>query len=77
MAYAPRSYCMNSIIERFKDQRVIMHMDANWRIVGTVIGVQDGVVELADEQGTSIFVNATSIVAIEPYRTRGGSGHYI
>ena len=68
---------MNTIIERFKDQRVIIHMAANWRIVGTVIKLEDGVVELADDEGASIFVNMVSIVAIEPYRQRGGSGHYI
>ncbi len=68
---------MHPIIERFKDQRVIIHMAANWRIVGTVITQHDGVVELADEKGASIFVNLASIVAIEPYQARGGSGHYI
>ncbi|MBI3779476.1 MAG: hypothetical protein HY278_00160 [candidate division NC10 bacterium] len=68
---------MNTIIERFKDQRVIIHMAANWRIVGTVITLEDDVVELADDEGASIFVNMASIVAIEPYRQRGGVGHYI
>lgn len=68
---------MNAILERFKDQRVIVHMAANWRIAGTVIRLEDNVVELADEEGASIFVNLASIVAIEPYRVRGGSGHYI
>ncbi len=68
---------MNTIIERFKDQRVIIHMAANWRIVGTVIKLEDDVVELVDEEGASIFVNLASIVAVEPYRQRGGSGHYI
>ena len=68
---------MNTIIERFKGQRVIIHLAANWRIVGTVVKLEDGVVELADDEGASIFVNMASIVAIEPYRQRGGSGHYI
>jgi hypothetical protein len=68
---------MNPIIERFKDQRVTIHLAANWRIVGTVIGLEDDVVELADEEGASIFVTLASIVAIEPYRVKGGSGHYI
>lgn len=68
---------MNAIIERFKDQRVIVHVAANWRIIGTVIRLEDDVVELADEEGASIFVNLASIVAIEPYRVRSGSGHYI
>ncbi len=68
---------MNTVIERFKDQRVIIHMAANWRIVGTVIKLEDDVVELADDEGASIFVNMALIVAIEPYRQRGGSGHYI
>ncbi len=68
---------MNRIIERLRDQRVIIHMAANWRIVGTVIKLDDDVVELADEEGASIFVNLASIVAIEPYRVKGGSGHYI
>ena len=68
---------MNSIIERFTGQRVIIHMAATWRIVGTVISVQEGAVELADEKGASLFVSAASIVAIEPYRVKDGSGHYI
>ncbi len=68
---------MNPIIERFKDQRVTIHLAANWRIVGTVIGLEDDAVELADEEGASIFVTLASIVAIEPYRVKGGSGHYI
>ena len=68
---------MNSIIERFKDQRVIVHLAADWQVVGTVIGLEGDVVELADEEGVSIFVSVASIVAIEPYRVRGGSGHYI
>ena len=68
---------MNTIIERFRGQRVIIHMAANWRIVGTVIKLEDDVVELADDEGASIFVNMASILAIEPYRQRGGSGHYI
>ncbi len=68
---------MNPIIERLKDQCVTIHLAANWRIVGTVIRLEDDVVELADAEGASIFVNVTSIVAIEPYRVRGGSGHYI
>ena len=68
---------MNPIIERFKDQRVIIHMAANWLIVGTVIKLENNVVQLADEEGAPIFVNLASIVAIEPYRARGGSGHYI
>lgn len=68
---------MNSIIERFKDQRVIVHVAADWRIVGTVIGLEGDVVELADEEGVPIFVSVASIVAIQPYRVRGGSGHYI
>lgn len=68
---------MHRTIERFKDQRVIVHLAANWRIVGTVIRVQDGAVELSDERGTSIFLNLASIVAIEPYLAKGGSGHYI
>ena len=68
---------MNLIIERFKDQRVIVHVAANWRIVGTVISLENDVVELADEEGASIFVNLASIVAIEPYRQTGSSGHYI
>ena len=68
---------MNLIIERFKDQRVIVHVAANWRIIGTVISIEDDAVKLADEEGASIFVNLASIVAIEPYRQRGGSGHYI
>ncbi len=68
---------MNRIIERLRDQRVIIHMAANWRIVGTVIKLDDDVVEVADEEGASIFVNLASIVAIEPYRVKGGTGHYI
>lgn len=68
---------MNSIIERFKDQRVILHLAASWRIIGTVIKQADGVVELADERGAPLFVNLASIVAIEPYRSEAGSGHYI
>ena len=68
---------MNTIIERLKDQRVIIHLAANWRIVGTVIKLEDDVVELTDDEGASIFVNMASIVAIEPYRQRSGSGHYI
>ncbi|HLC21764.1 MAG TPA: hypothetical protein VJM10_06630 [Candidatus Methylomirabilis sp.] len=68
---------MNPIIERFKDQRVTIHLASNWRIVGTVIRLEGDVVEVADEEGASIFVNLASIVAIEPYRVRGGSGHYI
>ncbi len=68
---------MNRIIERLRDQRVIIHMAANWRIVGTVIRLEGDVVELADEEGASIFVNLASIVAIEAYRVKGGSGHYI
>ena len=68
---------MNPLIERFKDQRVTIHLAANWRIVGTVIGLENDVVELADEEGASIFVSLASIVAIEPYRVKGGSGHYI
>ena len=68
---------MHPIIERFKDQRVIVHIAVNWRIIGTVITQHEGVVELADEEGASIFVNLASIVAIEPYRVRGRSGHYI
>jgi hypothetical protein len=68
---------MKTTIERFKDQRVIIHMAANWRIVGTVITLEDDVVELADDEGASIFVNMALIVAIEPYRQRGGVGHYI
>lgn len=68
---------MKSIIERFTGQRVIVHVTANWRIVGTIISSQEGAVELADESGASIFVNAASIVAIEPYRVKGSSGHYI
>ncbi len=68
---------MKPIIERFTGQRVIVHMAANWRIVGTVVRFEDGVIELADDDGAPIFVNAASIVAIEPYRVKGGSGHYI
>ena len=68
---------MKLILERFTGRRVIVHITANWRIVGTIISMQEGAVELADENGASIFVNLASIVAIEPYRVRGGSGHYI
>jgi hypothetical protein len=68
---------MKSIIERFTGQRVIVHITANWRIVGTIISLQEGAVELADEKGASLFVSAASIVAIEPYRVKDGSGHYI
>ena len=68
---------MNPIIQRFTGQRVIIHMAANWRIVGTIVAFEDGTIELADEDGVSIFVNAASVVVIEPYRVKGGSGHYI
>jgi len=68
---------MKSIIERFIGQRVIVHITSNWRIVGTIIGMQEDAVELTDENGACIFVNTASIVAIELYRVRGGSGHYI
>ena len=68
---------MNPIIERCKGQRVIIHVAANWRIVGTVIRLEDDVVKLADDEDVSIFVNVASIVAIEPYRVGIGAGHYI
>jgi len=68
---------MNPIIERSTGQRVIIHGAVNWRIVGTVIRLEDDVVELVDDEDASIFVNVGSIVAIEPYRVRSGSGHYI
>jgi hypothetical protein len=58
---------MTVIIERFKGQRVILHLAPNWRLVGTILAHEHGLVELADDKG----------VAIEPYRVQGGSGHYI
>jgi hypothetical protein len=68
---------MKPIIERFTGQRVILHVAPNWRIVGTIVSAQEDTVELADENGACIFVSLASIVAIEPYRVTGGSGHYI
>jgi hypothetical protein len=68
---------MRPILERFKGQLVILHMAANWRIVGTVMKEEDGIVELVSEDGAPIFVSLASIAAIEPYRVRGESGHYI
>jgi hypothetical protein len=68
---------MHAIVDRVRHQRVALHVGGTWRIIGTIIEERDGVVELADEEGAPIFVNLSSIVAIEPSRARGGPVHDI
>jgi len=62
---------------RFMGQKVIIHLAANWAVIGTVVGIAGETAEVRDEDGVSTFVNIERIITIEPYRVQAGTGHYI
>ncbi|MBI2081916.1 MAG: hypothetical protein HYY54_05470 [candidate division NC10 bacterium] len=68
---------MKDAVSRFVGQKVIIHLAANWAVIGTVAGVAGDTAEVRDEAGVSTFVNLDRIITIEPYRVQAGTGHYI
>lgn len=68
---------MKDAVSRFVGQKVIIHLAANWAVIGTVAGVAGDTAEVRDENGVSTFINLDRIITIEPYRVRAGTGHYI
>ena len=68
---------MKDAVSRFVGQKVIIHLAANWAVIGTVAGISGETAEVRDEEGVSTFVNIERIITIEPYRVRAGTGHYI
>jgi len=68
---------MKDAVNRFVGQKVIIHLAANWALIGTVAGIAGESVEVRDEEGVSTFINIERIITIEPYRVRAGTGHYI
>lgn len=68
---------MKDAVTRFVGQKVIIHLAANWAVIGTVVGIAGETAEVRDEDGVSTFVNIERIITIEPYRVQAGTGHYI
>lgn len=68
---------MKEIAEQYINQKVIIHLAANWRVVGTLAAVQAETVEMRDDAAVPIFIKLSAIITIEPYRVAGASGHYI
>lgn len=68
---------MKEAVTRFVGQKVILHLAANWAVIGTVVGIAGETAEVRDGDGVSTFVNIERIITIEPYRVRAGTGHYI
>jgi hypothetical protein len=68
---------MKDAVSRFVGQKVIIHLAANWAVIGTVAGVAGDTAEVRDEDGVSTFINLDRIITIEPYRVQAGTGHYI
>ena len=68
---------MKDAVTRFLGQKVIIHLAANWAVIGTVAGIAGETAEVRDQDGVATFVNIERIITIEPYRVRAGTGHYI
>lgn len=68
---------MKDAVSRFVGQKVIIHLAANWAVIGTVAGVSGETAEVRDEDGISTFINLDRIITIEPHRVQAGTGHYI
>jgi hypothetical protein len=68
---------MKDAVTRFVGQKVIIHLAANWAVIGTVVAIAGETAEVRDEDGVSTFVNIERIITIEPYRVQAGTGHYI